>query len=118
MQPGQQVGLAPQLWALQQMRGERGAEAGGCAEEAAERGDQHLLIGELLGAEGSDQTEEVVDAQVVGEAFVGDRVGDEGVTEHSDAREPALQGCPVGLAEVVALIVPVAAADGPAVGVE
>ena len=92
--------------------------AGGSREEPAEGGEQYALVGEALGAERSDQAEDVVDAEVVGEALVGDVVGDEGVAGGADAGKPALEFGAAGLAEVVALVVAVAAADGPAVGVE
>lgn len=100
------------------MCGQWGSQCAGRSQEPPEGGKEHPFVGELLGAERPDQSEHVVDAEVVREAFVGDGVGDEGVADRSDAGEPAVEHGAVGLTEVVALIVAVAAADRPALGVE
>ena len=60
-------------------------------EEAAEGGEQQPLVTQALGAEGADQTEDVVDAQVVGEAFVRDLVGHEGVAVLADTGQPGIE---------------------------
>ena len=79
VQAGQKVGLAAQDRGVQEQAGQRrdGAGAGGLVgEEAAQHGEQQPLVGEALGAEGADQAEDVVDAEVVGEPLVGDGVGE------------------------------------------
>lgn len=91
VQPGQHVGLAAQARGFQQVCGERGTQRARRSEEPAEGGEEHLFVSELLGTERSDQSEHVVDTEVVREAFVGDGVGDEGVADRSDARKPALK---------------------------
>lgn len=112
-QAGEQIRLAAEGGRIEQQRGER-TEAGGFAQEPAEGGEQDAFIREVLRSEGSDQPEDVVDAEVVGEAFVGDGVGDEGVAGGADAGQPGFEFRAVGVAEVVALVVAVAATDGPA----
>lgn len=110
VEPGQQIGLAAQLAVLQEIRGQGRAQFRGLGEESAQDGEELLLVGQALGAERSDQAEDVVDAEVVSEPLIGDRVGDEGVADGADAGEPLLQLVAAGVAEVVALVVPVAAA--------
>ena len=84
----------------------------------AEGGEQQLFVGETLGAEGTDEAEHVVDREVVGEPLVCDLVGDEGVAALADTGQPGVELRASGLPEVVALVVAVAAAGGPAVGVQ
>lgn len=117
-QPREQIGFGPQGGGIEKLRGQRRSHAGVHSEELSESGDEYALVGEALSAESSDQSEDVVDAEVVGEALVGDVVGDKGVAGGADAGKAALELGTVGLAEVVALVVSVAAADGPALGVE
>lgn len=122
MHPGEQVGLAAQGGRVEETGGQRtahtGGSGGGVGEEAPEGGEQQAFVGEPLGAERADESEHVVDPQVVGEALVGDLVGDEGVAALADTRQSGFEVRAAGLAEVVALVVAVAAAHGPAVGVQ
>lgn len=74
-----------------QGRTQSGRAGGRVGEEAAEGGEQQLFVGEVLGTERADETEHVVDGQVVGEAFVGDLVGDEGVAVLADAGQPGVE---------------------------
>lgn len=64
---------------------------GHVGEEAAEGCEQQLFVGQVLGAECADETEHVVDREVVGEAFVGDLVGDERVAAFADAGQPGVE---------------------------
>lgn len=117
MQPGQQVGLAAQDGRVEQKGGQGGSQqpgrtGGDIGEEAAEGGQQQAFVSQALGAEGADETEDVVDGEVVGEPFVGDRVRDEGVAVLTDAGQSFVQFRAPGLAEVVALVVAVAASLG------
>lgn len=68
-----------------------GRAGGHVGEEAPEGGEQQLLVGEALGAERADEAEHVVDREVVGEALVGDLVGDERVAVFADAGQPGIE---------------------------